>query len=295
MSFQDITNSLIAGAVAGASSLLVVHPLDTIRTRVQTNAEYKGVIDCFTKTIKTEGSLALYKGIIPPLFAQGLYKAIMFSSFTTSSRFIQDQKSTPGQPLTPFELFLCGSFAGVVNSTVVTPVELLRNNLMVARSNTADGPTVTVRSIVREALARNGIRGLWKGQVSCMMRDGAGVGAFFYSQNRAAKYLHDKNNIAFNLSPSTIQLFAGMVAGISFWLVALPLDRVKSIIQTQKAQSKSPFALFNEIFQTQGIRGLYRGLGAGLFRGIPGGAVTFYVNHQMMDLLKNGPKKKQVV
>ena len=206
----------------------------------------------------------------------------MFTSFATSSRFLLDQNG--GQPLTPLQLLLCGSIAGVCNSFVVTPVELLRNNLMVVRG---DDPTVTIRSIVRDTVARNGIRGLWKGQLSCSTRDALGVGAFFYGNNRAAKWFKDNTN----LSPSTAQLFAGMVAGICFWTVALPLDRVKSIIQTEKAKSKSPWAILSDIFQTQGIRGLYRGLPAGLGRGIPGGAVTFYVNHRMMDILTTRQKK----
>lgn len=51
-----------AGAVAGVSEILVMYPLDVVKTRVQlqtgkgTGADaYNGMVDCFRKIIKNEG------------------------------------------------------------------------------------------------------------------------------------------------------------------------------------------------------------------------------------------------
>lgn len=68
--------NLIAGSCAGCASLLACHPLDTVRTRLQTTggSQFSGAIDCFVKTVRGEGALALYKGMAFPFAAQGVYK-----------------------------------------------------------------------------------------------------------------------------------------------------------------------------------------------------------------------------
>lgn len=65
--------SFVSGCVAGTVMTVVMHPPDVISTRLYnqgTNANgqgiyYSGVIDCFAKTIKTEGLRGLYKGFWP--------------------------------------------------------------------------------------------------------------------------------------------------------------------------------------------------------------------------------------
>lgn len=59
-------NSL-AGTVAGIAVCLVGHPFDTLKVRLQTQPVdkpvYKGLADCFLKTLKWEGLGGLYKGV----------------------------------------------------------------------------------------------------------------------------------------------------------------------------------------------------------------------------------------
>ena len=56
-----------SGTVAGMAICLVGHPFDTLKVRLQTqpveNPLYKGLLDCFLKTVKGEGLGGLYKGV----------------------------------------------------------------------------------------------------------------------------------------------------------------------------------------------------------------------------------------
>uniref|UniRef100_A0A2S2NTJ0 Mitochondrial glutamate carrier 2 n=3 Tax=Aphidini TaxID=33387 RepID=A0A2S2NTJ0_SCHGA len=79
--------SFVSGCVAGSSAALAVNPIDVIKTRLQAikksdaEVEYKGVVDCFMKTLRNEGPLAFFRGgacrmiVIAPLFgiAQTVY------------------------------------------------------------------------------------------------------------------------------------------------------------------------------------------------------------------------------
>lgn len=51
-----------------------MQPFEIIKVRLQTQSreapQYKGIADCLTKIVKTEGPLALYKGL--PLLIQEL-------------------------------------------------------------------------------------------------------------------------------------------------------------------------------------------------------------------------------
>lgn len=59
-----------AGAVAGVSEILVMYPLDVVKTRVQLQGRtpipgqdhYSGMLDCFRKIIKNEGYISLPHG-----------------------------------------------------------------------------------------------------------------------------------------------------------------------------------------------------------------------------------------
>ena len=61
------TKNIISGTLGGISICLVGHPFDTLKVRLQTqpvhNPVYKGLADCFFKTLKWEGIGGLYKGV----------------------------------------------------------------------------------------------------------------------------------------------------------------------------------------------------------------------------------------
>jgi solute carrier family 25 carnitine/acylcarnitine transporter 20/29 len=59
--------NLVAGTTAGLAGCLVGHPFDTLKVRLQTQPVdkpvYRGLVDCFMKTMKWEGFGGLYQGV----------------------------------------------------------------------------------------------------------------------------------------------------------------------------------------------------------------------------------------
>ena len=67
---------------SGFAAATCCTPADVIKSRLmKTNSEYKGIIDCFTKTIKNEGLLALYKGFIPVWLRLAPWQIIFWTSY----------------------------------------------------------------------------------------------------------------------------------------------------------------------------------------------------------------------
>lgn len=62
-------HGFIAGVFSGVTKLVVGHPFDTIKVRLQTtkNAQFKGPLDCVMQTVRKEGLSGFYKGATPPL------------------------------------------------------------------------------------------------------------------------------------------------------------------------------------------------------------------------------------
>lgn len=90
--FQDnIYVHLISSGIAGICGALAATPLDVVKTRMMSQQNlknnknsdqiYKNSIDCITKTVKNEGFLALYKGLIPSYLRIGPWTMIFFLTY----------------------------------------------------------------------------------------------------------------------------------------------------------------------------------------------------------------------
>ena len=113
---NETLRTVISGTCGGMASILAVHPLDTVRTRLQAApaGAYRGAWHCARVTVRREGPLALYKGLAWPLAAQGLYKAIMFGVYGAASRALRG--GDPARPLAAHEVFAAGGVAGGANA-----------------------------------------------------------------------------------------------------------------------------------------------------------------------------------
>lgn len=212
------------GIIAGMMSQIVCHPIDTIRTRLQFD-RFRGLNHCISKTVKQEGFRALYKGLSAPLFAQGLYKAVIFSvNSRVKNVFMKknylSQKSRD---------VVCGGIAGAANSIFVTPVELVRNRLQMNYSTTnSPGPF----SIISQTVSKHGISALFKGYLATVTRDGPGVALYFASFETMRR--REEGGFK-NL------LLSSATAGLFFWIWALPVDTAKTAIQASRNERRSGF------------------------------------------------------
>lgn len=102
-------NHYIKGAISGMCGILISHPIDTIKTHLQTH-----------KTLSTlqYKPTHLYRGIISPLLGVGLEKSLVFGTYN----YCRNNNLN-----IPFS----GAFSGLVASLIVTPYErikILRQN-----------------------------------------------------------------------------------------------------------------------------------------------------------------------
>src|SRR3989338_2500442 len=84
--WRNTAIDLLAGTTGGLFQLVVGHPLDTIKVRLQTQPidksgrglVYRGVIDCVKKVWRHEGLLGFFKGMASPMLGVAGLNAILF-------------------------------------------------------------------------------------------------------------------------------------------------------------------------------------------------------------------------
>ncbi|CAG5039432.1 unnamed protein product [Parnassius apollo] len=99
--WKYFAGNLASGGAAGATSLCFVYPLDYARTRLAAdvgkgkNKEFKGLIDCLLKTLKSDGPIGLYRGFIVSVQGIIIYRATYFGFYDTARGMLPDPKNTP--------------------------------------------------------------------------------------------------------------------------------------------------------------------------------------------------------
>lgn len=299
---RKIHASLVAGSCAGVVSTFCTYPMEYTRVQMQ-SCHQLGPWQAISKTVKHGGIRALYTGLTLPLAAQMVYKATVFTVNSITENAILDFKTLEQQKLgnihakaelSMVDRFWSGAVAGTVNAACfVTPIEYVRNQLIAQQTklvNSSSGrwlETKMSRSrvgyfrgalcVVRDAYRHQGLRTLWRGTSWSVSRDAIGMGCFFSTMHWVQQQLVPATEPMRSSIWTTVA--SGGLAGLAFWLVALPMDTAKTWIQAAPSTEEvSVEQVLRKIYCGQGVKGvvqrLYRGWQAAFVRSVPSAAIT---------------------
>ncbi|KAI9230181.1 MAG: carrier protein YMC2 [Piptocephalis tieghemiana] len=283
--WRDKACGFLAGVTSGATKLTVGHPFDTIKIRMQVEGgkgRFKGPLDCLLQTIRKEGYRGLYKGATPPLIGWAFMDSIMLGSLTNYRILLQG--GDLNRKLNLWEHGVAGMAAGWTVSVVATPVELIKARLQVqydAHSRVYSGPIDCAQQLVRQ----HGVfPGLWKGfGLTLAFRSFFGIYwssyEWFCSQFRQLGY-----------QEMAVNFLSGGLAAQTFWCFNFPVDVVKNRWMTQPDIQPPRWTKYSQcvqfIYQTEGIRGFYRGFLPSLLRSFPTNACALMVFEGVMRILR---------
>ncbi|KAI5072304.1 hypothetical protein GOP47_0012410 [Adiantum capillus-veneris] len=304
----DAAKDLAAGTMGGVAQLLVGHPFDTIKVKLQSQPapspgvppKYTGAIDAVKQTLASEGPAGLYKGMGAPLATVAAFNAVLFTARGQMEALL---RSSPGAHLTISQQFVCGAGAGLAVSFLACPTELIKCRLQ-AQSSVATvaevGPSLAAAGItggsvgagsmaskvvmyngpmdVGRHVLRNegGLLGLFTGLTPTLLREVPG-NAFMFGVYEATKQYMAGGQDTSSLSRSAL-LSAGGIAGASFWLSVYPADVIKSKIQIDDRSNpkySGTIDAFKKVYCAEGIKGLYKGFGPAMARSVPANAACF--------------------
>ncbi|KAI9102441.1 mitochondrial carrier domain-containing protein [Phlyctochytrium arcticum] len=282
---MDQVKSLLGGAAAGVSTVLAGHPFDTLKVRLQTSNQYKGLGDCFKQTIAKDGFFGLYRGMASPLVGVTPMFALSFWSYDLGCQMVRSVRpqTIKSKDLSLTEYAIAGGFSAIPTTIVTTPMERVKVVLQ-TQDQTVGGKKYTGMFDAGKGMWREGgIKSLYRGTIATLARDIPGSAAYFWAYE--AVYRAMKPEGQEGLSIGSI-LFAGGMAGVAMWSIAIPPDVIKSRIQSAPAGTYKGFMDCGlKIVASEGPTALFKGLGPALLRAFPANAAGFLGRAAMMEAL----------
>jgi len=270
--------SFISGGFGGICAVLVGHPFDLIKTRLQTAppATYSGSIDVTMKTIRADGVKGLYRGMGPPLIGVTPIFALSFFSYDLGKKLVY--AATPNRTnstLSLAELSAAGFFSAIPTVLVAGPAERIKVLLQLQGQSSSgpkyNGPVDVVRQLYKEG----GLRSIFKGTGGTLARDGPGSAAYFAAYEIAKRSLTPAGSDPNDLNIVTT-ITAGGLAGMANWALAIPPDVVKSRYQgAPEGTYKSFMDCARKTVMADGVGALFKGFGPAMARAFPANAAVF--------------------
>jgi solute carrier family 25 2-oxodicarboxylate transporter 21 len=280
-----------AGAIAGVSEILVMYPLDVVKTRVQlqTGAAaagegYTGMVDCFQKIIKHEGFSRLYRGISAPILMEAPKRATKFAANDEWGKVYR--KMFGVNKMNQSLSVLTGATAGATESFVVVPFELIKIRL---QDKASAGKYNGMIDCVTKTIKNEGPLALYQGLESTMWRHILWNAGYFGCIFQVRQLLPTASN---KQSQMTNDLISGSIGGTVGTILNTPMDVVKSRIQnTPKVPGMTPkynwaFPSVFTVFREEGFSALYKGFLPKVLRLGPGGGILLVVFTGVMDTFR---------
>uniref|UniRef100_A0AAZ3QXQ0 Solute carrier family 25 member 48 n=1 Tax=Oncorhynchus tshawytscha TaxID=74940 RepID=A0AAZ3QXQ0_ONCTS len=245
-------DDFLAGWIGGASSVIVGHPLDTVKTRLQAGKGYKNTLHCVLQIYRKETVAGFFKGLSFPLASITVYNSVVFGFFNNTQRVISKfRHGDERQPCGMLDLTLASMLTGLMSVGLGAPVDLVKirlqmqtlpclaENLNLAGTTGNVNGNIAVRSMtlqgqptyrgpihcISSILRTEGIRGLYRGAGAMVLRDVPGYTLYFIPYALFRRWLSSEGRSSPH--PCSIWVSGGLAGSIS-WVTATPADVVLS-------------------------------------------------------------------
>ncbi|KAL9629114.1 MAG: hypothetical protein Q9204_005462 [Flavoplaca sp. TL-2023a] len=284
-SLQSGLRSFGAGGVGGVCAVLVGHPFDLVKVRLQTAEKgvYSGAIDVVRRTVAREGLVrGLYAGVSAPLVGVTPMFAVSFWGFDVGKSLVRTfSSSTYSQtPFTIGQISAAGFFSAIPMTLITAPFERVKVLLQIqGQKNLAPGEKPKYSGgvdVVRQLYTEGGIRSVFRGSAMTLARDGPGSAAYFATYEYVKRRLTPKDeagNLSGELSLTAV-MTAGGAAGVAMWIPVFPIDTVKSRLQSADGRPTIGGTI-SGLWRSGGLKAFFPGIGPAMARAVPANAATF--------------------
>jgi len=122
-----VNQRLIAGALAGMTATAITHPLDTVRLRLaMPNSGFTGPTQAFATIIRTEGPMAVMKGLPPTLAGVAPYAAVNFACYDLAKTTVYGRLQMEPHWMTNMAI---GAGTGLFAASTCYPLDTVRRRM----------------------------------------------------------------------------------------------------------------------------------------------------------------------
>jgi len=272
----------LAGGMAGLLSDSLMHPVDTVRTRlwvqdkVAPELRYRSSLDAACKISRAEGLKAFYKGYGSVVLVTPVAYGVYFSTYEAAKHSIG--KLSGAGTESPAVHFAAGIAANVTGQVAWTPMDVVKQRQQAVKDQPFKGLYDAFRTLYREGGVTNGLlRGY-----SAALYTYAPFSAAFFAIYEGWKVQVSKLHRSLAVSGATEARLApltnsagGLVSGAVAAVLTAPTDAVKTRMQVGSQYNGKGFLLVaKDMWKQEGLRVFAQGISARVAWIAPGCAVT---------------------
>lgn len=250
--------ALIAGGCAGTTVDVALHPLDTLRTRLQSQEGF----------FASGGFRGVYRGILSAAMGSAPGAAVFFSTYETMKGVFKRMNGGKEEPLQ----HACASSCGEVGACLVrVPTAVVTQNMQV-------GNYSTLTEAVKGTLKSGGPMGFYRGYGTTVAREIPFAFIQFPIYEGFKSYIASWQGQETSATQGAV---CGSVAGAIAGAITTPLDVAKTRIMLEKpveGQAKKytgAYQTVSTIFAEEGTTALFKGLGPRVMWITIGGFIFF--------------------
>ncbi|XP_028408332.1 calcium-binding mitochondrial carrier protein SCaMC-2-like [Dendronephthya gigantea] len=277
---------LVAGGGAGVVSRTFTAPLDRLKVLLQVKATGRnnlGVLSGMRKLVEEGGVRSLWRGNGANVIKIAPESAVKFFAYEKAKKLFM----THDGQIEPWQRLIAGSLAGIASQSSIYPMEVLKTRLALARTGQYSGLVHATKVI----LEREGLRSFYRGLVPSLIGiiPYAGIDLAVYETVKQSWLNYHKNESA---DPGVLVLLAcGTISSTCGQLASYPLALIRTKLQAQTGVGRHETVreLVSNIWQADGIRGLYRGIIPNFMKVIPAVSISYVVYEKLRTSLGVAP------
>jgi len=283
------------GGVAAAVSKTAAAPIERVKLLIQNQDEmvkagrlerrYAGIGECFSRTIREEGFVSLWRGNTANVIRYFPTQALNFAFRDSYKAMFNFKKERDGYWWWMAGNLASGGAAGATSLLFVYSLDYARTRLANDAKSAKKGGERQFNGLVdvyRKTLASDGVAGLYRGFGPSV------AGIIVYRGLYFGMYDSIKPVVLVgNLEGNFLASFAlGWCVTTGAGIASYPLDTVRRRMMMTSGEAvkyKSSLDAFNKIVATEGVKSLFKGAGANILRGVAGaGVLSIYDQVQLI-------------
>ncbi|OAG43773.1 ADP,ATP carrier protein [Fonsecaea monophora] len=285
----------LMGGVSAAVSKTAAAPIERVKLLIQNQDEmlkagrldrkYTGIVDCFSRTMKSEGVMALWRGNTANVIRYFPTQALNFAFRDTYKSMFAFKKERDGYWKWMAGNLASGGAAGATSLLFVYSLDYARTRLANDAKSASKGGERQFNGLVdvyRKTLASDGIAGLYRGFGPSVLGIIVYRGLYFG--------MYDSIKPVLLVGPLEGNFLASFLLGwgvtTGAGIASYPLDTIRRRMMMTSGEAvkyKSSFDAAQKIMAAEGVRSFFKGAGANILRGVAGaGVLSIYDQVQLL-------------
>jgi len=286
----------LMGGVSAAVSKTIAAPIERVKLLIQNQDEmiksgrltqrYTGIVDCFSRVMSEEGTVALWRGNFANVLRYFPTQALNFAFKDHFKRMFNKSKEKDGYWVWFAGNLASGGLAGAASLAFVYSLDYARTRLAADSKSSKKGGGERqfngLLDVYKKTMATDGFVGLYRGFVISCVGIVVYRGLYFGMFDTLKPML-----LVGTLEGSFMATFMlGWGITIGAGLASYPIDTIRRRMMMTSGEAvkySSSWDCGKVIFRNEGMKSLFKGAGANILRAVAGaGALAGYDRLQLI-------------